>query len=214
MTKVEAIEKVLSDNGGMAGWGIIYKQIELYYPIIKNSSDWKAGVRGVLYRDIRNGRRFKMVEEGVIALRDYDEQNLALAADLHGPTQITVLASIRRGQQRFRDQLLKTLEGKCPITGLADKRLLISSHIKPWAVSTDTERLDVNNGFLFSPTVDKLFDKGFISFSTNKHLLISSELSKHSRSVLNLQAGTCYHALPLKHREHYLEYHRENIFSE
>lgn len=217
MTKVEAIQKVLEDNGGIAIWGIIYNQLEQYYPAIKAAVDWKAGVRGVLYREIREGRRFKMVADGVIGLLGYNEQQLALKADLQGPTQLTVMTSIRRGQQLFRENLLRSLKAVCPITGLADKRLLTSSHIKsshikPWAVATDKERLDVYNGFLFSPTVDKLFDRGFITFSASKELWISQELSKHSRQTLGLQHGTSYPALNTVDREAYLAYHQQNVF--
>jgi hypothetical protein len=31
MTKVEAIVKVMRDNGGLANWSIIYNEIEKYY---------------------------------------------------------------------------------------------------------------------------------------------------------------------------------------
>ena len=32
MTKVEAITKVMKDNGGLANWATIYNEIENYYP--------------------------------------------------------------------------------------------------------------------------------------------------------------------------------------
>ena len=72
MTKVEAIKLVLKDNGGVATWNIIYNQLEKYYPNIKASLEWKAGVRGVLYREI--DKAFKIVDVGIIALIDFDEK--------------------------------------------------------------------------------------------------------------------------------------------
>ena len=63
MTKVEAIKKVLEDNGGIATWEIIYNEIERYYPMAKASMEWQAGIRGVLYREIKNQRNFKKVDE-------------------------------------------------------------------------------------------------------------------------------------------------------
>ncbi len=62
MTKVEAIKQVLVDNNGIAVWSIIYNQLENYYPEIKRRKEWKAGVRGVLYRDLgKNFKRFNYV---------------------------------------------------------------------------------------------------------------------------------------------------------
>ena len=45
--------------------------------------------------------------------------------------------------------------------------MLIASHIKPWKDSSNTERLDINNGILLTPTFDKLFDKFLITFNDN-----------------------------------------------
>lgn len=74
MTKVEAIEEVLKDNGGTANLDIIYNNICKYYPAAKNSKEWEAGIRGVLYREIRNSRRFKRVGLSIYALSDYQEE--------------------------------------------------------------------------------------------------------------------------------------------
>lgn len=77
--------------------------------------------------------------------------------------------------------MLKNLK-RCPITNLDEKKLLIASHIKPWVHCDNTDRLDINNGFLLSPLFDKLFDKavGLITFTPNKEILISHKLSKEN----------------------------------
>lgn len=72
MTKVEAIKKVLINNGGLANWDTIYDEIKNYYINIDNADDWKAGVRGVLYREIRNNRNFKKVGDSTFALIHYN----------------------------------------------------------------------------------------------------------------------------------------------
>ncbi|GAA9203323.1 hypothetical protein HpHA199_02280 [Helicobacter pylori] len=59
MTKVNAIKKVMEDNKGIVSWTILYNQIEKYYPSIRASKEWEAGLRGVLYREIRNHKNFK-----------------------------------------------------------------------------------------------------------------------------------------------------------
>jgi hypothetical protein len=73
MTKVEAIKKVLEDNNGIATWQIIYDQIENYYPAAKKSKSWQEGIRGVLYREIKNGKNFKQVGLGLFALLNFKE---------------------------------------------------------------------------------------------------------------------------------------------
>lgn len=208
MTKVEAIKKVLEDNGGVAIWNIIYNQLDKYYPNIKSPKDWKAGVRGVLYRDI--GKSFKILDDGLIALINYEEDKLTLKKDI-GDTSKTIEAKIRLGQSGFRKSLLKKLK-TCPITGISEEKILMASHIKPWAVSNDFERLDLNNGFIFSPTIDKLFDAGLITFEENKKLIISSTLSAANIDKIGIIAGKKYTKLPLESRKNYLDYHRDNIF--
>lgn len=73
MTKVEAIRKILEDHNGIATWEIIYSEIEKYYPNIKVSAEWEAGIRGVLYREIKNKKYFKKVGLALYALSDYKE---------------------------------------------------------------------------------------------------------------------------------------------
>lgn len=208
MTKVDAIKKVLQDNGGVAVWNIIYNQLEQYYPEIKRQKDWKAGVRGVLYRDL--GKNFKMLDEGVIALLTYDENNLVLKDEI-GDTSKSIQTKIRIGQDKFRKNLLKYLK-ICPVTGIDETKILLASHIKPWALSSNEERLDIYNGFIFSPTIDKLFDKGLITFENNKELIISPTLSKHNIENIGIEVGKKYLKLPIDNRTNYLQYHRENIF--
>ena len=210
MTKVEAIKKVLEDNGGIATWEIIYNEIEKYYLEAKKSKEWSAGIRGVLYREIKNDKSFRKIDEGTYSLADYDINKLVLSPkDLI--TTKDVLTAIRIGQSEFRKKLIASLK-KCPITGIDDIRILTASHIKPWTQSTNPERLDMRNGFLFSPTFDRLFDRGLISFSDSKVLLVSDSFSESNLLKLNLSRKQIITDLPITGREEYLEYHRNKIF--
>ncbi len=74
MTKVEAIAKVMEDNDGTASLDIIYRNICKYYPSAQDSKDWEAGLRGVLYREIKNGKTFKKIGLSIYALADYKEE--------------------------------------------------------------------------------------------------------------------------------------------
>lgn len=81
MTKVEAIRKVLEDNGGAASLSVIYDKITKYYPTAKQSHEWEAGIRGVLYRAIRENKGFKKIGLSIYALSDYTEESKPKAND-------------------------------------------------------------------------------------------------------------------------------------
>jgi len=209
MTKVETIREVLKNNGGIANWAIIYNEIENYYPSIKQSKEWTAGIRGVLYREIKNHRNFKKIDEGVFALHNYDENLLVLDEDRD--TEIPSIIKIRKGQNKFREKILKLIK-KCPITKITDRKLLLASHIKPWVMSNNKERLDINNGLILSPLFDKLFDCGLITFSFQSELIISNALSKDNIERIGVANKQRIANLPIKGREKYLEYHHHKVF--
>lgn len=68
ITKVEAIRKVLEANGGQGTLQTIYSEAKKYKEDVDRAKDWKAGLRGVLYREVRNGRNFKKVSNGLYGL--------------------------------------------------------------------------------------------------------------------------------------------------
>ena len=118
----------------------------------------------------------------------------------------------RIGQGKYREQLLENCQ-YCPITMVSDERILIASHIKPWKDSTDIEKVDPYNGFMFTPTIDKLFDRGFMSFTEDSRMIISPWISKTNVSRLGLIDGKKYERLPLEaSRLGYLDFHRANVF--
>jgi hypothetical protein len=49
---------------------------------------------------------------------------------------------------------------------------LVASHCKPWRDSSNEERLNGENGLLLTPSIDHLFDRGFIGFENNGALII------------------------------------------
>ncbi|NUJ97968.1 HNH endonuclease [Candidatus Gracilibacteria bacterium] len=214
ITKVGALRELLKDNGGIATWEIIYNEIEKYYPKIKDPKDWQAALRGVLYREIYKNENFKKIDEGIFSLLDYDENKLLFTDEkdiLDKNTSKEILINIRIGQAEFRKKLVLSLK-KCPITGINDTRILNASHIKPWVMSDNKERLDINNGFLLSPTFDKLFDKGIITFDFNKRIIISNSINEYNINLLGISNNQFIKDLPIEGRERYLEYHQNKIF--
>ena len=117
----------------------------------------------------------------------------------------------RQGQGEYRRKLLEQCPF-CPVTLISDDRLLIASHIKPWAKSNDFEKTDPYNGFMFTPTIDYLFDRGFITFTHKKEMLLSPFLSKMTYSKLGLSDNKKYSMLNIEGRAEYLEYHRKEIW--
>ena len=120
------------------------------------------------------------------------------------------LIKARVGQGIYRTKLLTECPF-CPITLVSDDRLLTASHIKPWALSSDFEKIDSKNGFMFTPTFDRLFDRGFLSFTNDKKTILSPFLSKMTYSKIGISDNKTIPHLPIDGRESYLEYHRNEI---
>ena len=100
-----------------------------------------------------------------------------------GPTEAAANVKIRRGQEYFRDAVLNNFGGRCGVSGLAVRELLIASHILPWGTHI-AERLNVRNGLCLSRLHDAAFDRGLIAFDDKFRLLLSprlkAELSQRS----------------------------------
>lgn len=122
------------------------------------------------------------------------------------------LIQARVGQGDYRNKLLEECPF-CPFTMVNDERLLIASHIKPWAKSDDNEKIDPKNGYMFTPTFDRLFDRGFITFNDDKTIEVSPWLSPMNQKRLGIYTSKLIANLPIdEKRKEYLQYHREKIF--
>ena len=85
-------------------------------------------------------------------------------------TDRSAIIRARKGQGLFKERVGK-IESKCRITGVENPVHLIASHCKPWRASTNDERLNGENGLLLTPSIDHLFDRGFIGFENNGALV-------------------------------------------
>ena len=126
-------------------------------------------------------------------------------------TERTALIQARRGQGLFRDNV-RSIERACRITRVERMEHLIASHIQPWRDGSNEQRLDGENGLLLTPTVDHLFDKGFISFENTGQLIVSpvSDPVSLMRMGIDLDARLNVGAFSEGQRQ-YLEFHRENV---
>ncbi len=125
-------------------------------------------------------------------------------------TEKNAIVKSRVGQGVFRDGLLR-IWGGCAVTGYQRRSLLLASHIKPWKVSTNKERLDPYNGLLLQPTIDRLFDRGFVSFDRKGKLIKSQILTTDELACLGVTPESRLTKVHDSLQE-YLKYHRDNEF--
>ncbi|MEX2149672.1 MAG: HNH endonuclease signature motif containing protein [Steroidobacteraceae bacterium] len=121
----------------------------------------------------------------------------------------------RRGQGKFRERV-SCIEHACRITGVNRPEHLIASHCKPWRdCESNDERLDGENGLLLTPTVDHLFDRGFIPFENDGELLISPVVHRESLQRMGIPPGERRNVGGFTEgQRRYLEFHREAVFLE
>jgi putative restriction endonuclease len=136
-----------------------------------------------------------------------------ISADNHlRETEKQALIKARRGQGLFR-QNVAHLERFCRVTRVDRPEHLIASHIKPWRESDNHERLFEGNGLLLTPTIDHLFDRGFISFENSGELLISPIAHQDSMKKMGIitdrDVNVGGFAEP---QREFLEFHRTEVF--
>ncbi len=120
-----------------------------------------------------------------------------------------VICKARVNQTVYRKYLLQRYD-RCCLCGIDTPELLVASHIQPWCNSNSQEKVDIDNGFLFCPNHDWLFDRGWISFDEDGKILISDKLSQNNRQFMNIHEHM--HIKLTEGNKKYLKYHRENIF--
>lgn len=123
-------------------------------------------------------------------------------------TERLALAKARIGQGKFKDAVSKIMSA-CPFTGISDLSLLRASHIKPWAVCNNHERLDGQNGLMLSPHLDALFDKGLISFDDDGKMIACR---KALQPIQAWHIDTSVKLLMSNKTKDLMAYHRQHIF--
>lgn len=124
-----------------------------------------------------------------------------------------VLVKTRWNQGIFRSLLVKKYNNTCPLTNIKHNDLLIASHIKPYSKCSKDESIDENNGILLSALVDKLFDKGLITFGEDGNVIYSSEL--YQTDLVKVKEHINGNKLNLTFEmNHYMKYHRDNLFKD
>jgi hypothetical protein len=126
-------------------------------------------------------------------------------------TERTALIRARRGQGLFRDNV-RSIERACRVTKVERMEHLIASHVQPWRDSSNEQRLDGENGLLLTPTVDHLFDKGFISFEDTGRLIVSPVADQRSLTRMGIDTRNSVNVGAFSEgQRRYLDFHRENV---
>lgn len=137
------------------------------------------------------------------------EQELFLLEDV--PTADTLaIARQRRGQARLRKHTLANYSHRCAVCDVAERTLLVASHIVRW--SDDLQlRGKLSNLLCLCRMHDALFETGHIAFSDDFKLLKSRR--SLSTVVRFLQETTLQLRLPASHSPNpaFLRRHRERI---
>jgi putative restriction endonuclease len=127
-------------------------------------------------------------------------------------TERQAVIQARRGQGIFR-QRVSIVERKCRITGVSNPEHLRASHCKPWRDSSNEERLDGENGLLLTPSIDHLFDRGFIGFDGKGDLLISPVADRKSLERMGVQTRDRLNVGAFAEgQRRYLDWHQEYVF--
>lgn len=127
-------------------------------------------------------------------------------------TEKSALILARRGQGIFK-QRVALIEHACRVTKVDRPEHLIGSHCKPWRDSSNEERLDGENGLLLTPSIDHLFDRGFISFDNDGTLLIAPVAHKPSLQKMGVPTEKTVKVGNFTGgQKRYLEFHRDSVF--
>ena len=104
------------------------------------------------------------------------------------------------------------IERRCRITGVQKIVHLVASHCKPWRDSTNEERLDGENGLLLTPTIDHLFDRGFIGFENDGTLIISPIAHKPSLQQMGIEVERVTNVGSFTEgQKRFLDFHRNSV---
>ena len=171
----------------------------------------------VRFEDLKNNKIFE--KSAVYSFDSFSYQHLeSIEKDIKdietdqnlSATEKDRLIKSRLGQGIFRDKLIGLAGGRCSVTNCSESSLLIASHIKPWSQASNRERLDEYNGLLLIPNFDALFDKGYITFSSEGNIIVSNYLPEEEKAIFRISEDMKIELH--ENSQKYMEFHRENRF--
>jgi putative restriction endonuclease len=126
-------------------------------------------------------------------------------------TDRQAIVRARRGQGLFKQRVMK-IEARCRVTLVDNISHLLASHCKPWRDSSNEERLNGENGLLLTPSIDHLFDRGFIGFEDSGDLIISPVAHRPSLQKMGVETNRSINVGPFTEgQREFLDYHRNAV---
>ena len=142
-----------------------------------------------------------------------DEERRIDEGDFYIPDSAGV-ASRRAGQEKIRINALSLYNYKCAICGMDHPKLLVASHIVPWAADKDI-RGDPQNVMLLCPLHDRMFDAGLISLNDDFTVIVSKALDGYEtakRAAMSISGMKLSIPADFAPKLEYLQYHRQHVF--
>lgn len=125
-------------------------------------------------------------------------------------TEREAIIKSRIGQGLYRNRAIE-LWKTCSVTGFTKEKILIASHIKPWKLSNNNERINPYNSLLLVPTLDKLFDNGYIGFEHTGKIMLSNKVEQEDWNRIGITTNLRLREVPSETKT-FLDYHNEYIY--
>lgn len=164
-----------------------------------------------LLRMTSMGEAIGSYSDGLVEWEEHLRGEITSRTDI-SETEKQQLILARRGQGQFRKNV-QQLERRCRITRVDQPEHLRASHCKPWRdCESAEERLNGENGLLLTPSIDHLFDRGFISFENNGELLISPVAHRPSLVRMGVPVDERLNVGAFSEgQRQFLEFHRNRV---
>jgi putative restriction endonuclease len=149
----------------------------------------------------------KTIEE-VVALKDLEIPE--------GKEKVRLIKT-RVNQSFFRASILGIYDSKCCITRLSIPKLLVASHIVPWA-NDSKNRLNPENGLCLNSFHDKAFDEGLITITPDFEVKLSNAILDFQKDEIVRMFFKEFEGRKITLPERYfpnrkfLEFHNKEIF--
>jgi hypothetical protein len=182
-----------------------------------NFAEVLGGLIGSEVRPLIEGSTGVVLEnERIVTGDDLDVWERKLEEQVEADTAVSetereAIVRARRGQGLFKQRVMQ-IETRCRITGVDNISHLLASHCKPWRDSSNEERLNGENGLLLTPSIDHLFDRGFIGFENSGELIISPVAHPPSLQRMGVETDRTVNVGEFSEgQRQFLDFHRTSV---
>ena len=175
---IERLIDELKEEDGWQAWSVLH-----FYGFNKHSKSKYPSLTLKSLKERLETLSDDELEDFHLNMESKDDDSVNVVMGENDGKDIFRTIKTRQGQHKLRKLLLRNYKSKCALCNISHPSLLITSHIKPWAESSAEERVDPCNGILLCVLHDALFDKGFISFDDNYHVIFSSEVDFEDQGI-------------------------------